>query len=266
MLQNYKINLNSQYSVRFIRFACKEFSIISYLCTVEWNIVHIDETTSTNQWLKEHGEGDMVVVADYQTAGRGCGTNTWESERGKNLLFSVLLHPVEIPAREQFRISMAVSVALCEMLSQYAGDFSIKWPNDIYWRDCKICGMLIENRVSGQLLAESIVGIGLNVNQRKFHSDAPNPVSLCQIVGREMDCDSLLTDFLRRLEAVSRYELLRSDYESKLFRRERLTEYADKTGVFQASLKGVKPDGRLLLRDGEGCDRLYAFKEVQFII
>ena len=233
---------------------------------MEWKIVHIDETTSTNQWLREYGEGDMVVVADYQTAGRGCGTNTWESERGKNLLFSVLLHPVEIPVREQFRISMAVSVALCEMLTQYAGDFSIKWPNDIYWRDRKICGILIENRVVGQLLAESIIGIGLNVNQREFHSDAPNPVSLSQIVGREVDCDSLLTDFLRRLEGVSRRELLRSDYENRLYRRGIQTEYADKTGVFRASLKGVRPDGRLLLRDGGGCDRLYAFKEVQFVI
>lgn len=233
---------------------------------MEWKIVHIDETDSTNRWLKAHGEGDMVVVADYQTAGRGCGANTWESERGKNLLFSVLLHPVEIPVREQFRISMAVSVALCEMLTQYAGDFSIKWPNDIYWRDRKICGMLIENRVTGQLLAESIVGIGLNVNQREFHSDAPNPVSLSQIVGREVDCDSLLSDFLQRFEGVSKRKLLRSDYESKLFRRGIQTEYADKTGVFQASLRGVKPDGRLLLRDGGGYDRLYAFKEVQFVI
>lgn len=231
----------------------------------EWKIVHIDETSSTNQWLKEHGEGDMVVVADYQTAGRGCGTNTWESERGKNLLFSLLLHPAEIPVREQFRISMAVSVALCEMLSQYAGDFSIKWPNDIYWRDRKICGILIENRVAGQLLAESIVGIGLNVNQREFHSDAPNPVSLCQILGHEVSRDSLLNDFLRRMESVLQRELLNSDYESKLFRRGRLTEYADKTGVFLASLKGVRPDGRLLLCDGDGRDRLYAFKEVSFI-
>ena len=231
-----------------------------------FKVTHIGETDSTNRWMKEHGEGDMVVVADYQTAGRGCGTNTWESERGRNLLFSVLLHPVETPVRQQFHISMAVAVALGEMLSQYADGFSIKWPNDIYWRDRKICGMLIENRVAGQTLSESIVGIGLNVNQREFRSNAPNPVSLCQILGHEVDRDELLADFLQRLPPAMRRSTLRHDYESMLYRRMRLTAYADRSGVFRASLQGIADDGRLLLRDDEGHDRLYAFKEVQFII
>ena len=231
-----------------------------------FKVTHIGETDSTNRWMKEHGEGDMVVVADYQTAGRGCGTNTWESERGRNLLFSVLLHPVETPVRQQFHISMAVAVALGEMLSQYADGFSIKWPNDIYWRDRKISGMLIENRVAGQTLSESIVGIGLNVNQREFRSNAPNPVSLCQILGHEVDRDELLADFLQRLLPAMRRSTLRHDYESMLYRRMRLTAYADRSGVFRASLQGIADDGRLLLRDDGGHDRLYAFKEVQFII
>ena len=232
---------------------------------MEFEVIHIEETDSTNRWLKEHGEGNMVVVADYQTAGRGCGTNQWESERGKNLLFSVLLHPVEIPARDQFRISMAVSVALCEMLSQYADGFSIKWPNDIYWNDRKICGILIENQLQGSYMRDSIIGIGLNVNQREFLSDAPNPVSLCQIVGHELGRDDLLHDFLRRLECVLQRKTLYSDYEDRLYRRRKLEEYADRTGVFRASLQGVAPDGRLMLRDDGGRNRLYAFKEVQFI-
>lgn len=232
---------------------------------MEYEVIHIEETDSTNRWLKEHGEGNMVVVADYQTAGRGCGTNRWESERGKNLLFSVLLHPVDIPARDQFRISMAVSVALCEMLSQYADGFSIKWPNDIYWNDRKICGILIENQLQGSYMRDSIIGIGLNVNQREFLSDAPNPVSLCQIVGHELGRDDLLHDFLRRLECVLQRKTLYSDYEDRLYRRRKLEEYADRTGVFQASLQGVAPDGRLMLRDDGGRNRLYAFKEVQFI-
>jgi BirA family biotin operon repressor/biotin-[acetyl-CoA-carboxylase] ligase len=232
---------------------------------MEFEVIHIEETDSTNRWLKEHGEGNMVVVADYQTAGRGCGTNQWESERGKNLLFSVLLHPVDIPARDQFRISMAVSVALCEMLSQYADGFSIKWPNDIYWNDRKICGILIENQLQGSYMRDSIIGIGLNVNQREFLSDAPNPVSLCQIVGHELGSDDLLHDFLRRLECVLQRNTLYTDYEDRLYRRRKLEEYADRTGVFRASLQGVAPDGRLMLRDDGGRNRLYAFKEVQFI-
>ena len=99
---------------------------------MEYKIIHIEETDSTNRWLKAHGEGTMVVVADYQTAGKGCGTNSWESERGKNLTFSMLIHPTDIPASQQFRITEVVSVALCEVLEQYIGDVSIKWPNDIY--------------------------------------------------------------------------------------------------------------------------------------
>ena len=123
----------------------------------------------------------MVVWAEYQTAGRGCGTNQWESERGKNLTFSILIHPKDLPATQQFHISMAISLAICEALEQYIGDVSIKWPNDIYWRNGKIGGILIENTLKGSIIMESIIGVGLNVNQRIFKSNAPNPVSMWQI-------------------------------------------------------------------------------------
>lgn len=234
---------------------------------MKWEIVNINETESTNLWLREHGEDkNLVVVADFQTAGRGCGTNTWESERGKNLLFSVLLHPMKIPAKDQFRISQMVSVALCQLLEQYVSDVSIKWPNDIYVGEKKICGILIENRLQGSVIKDSIVGIGLNVNQQEFHSDAPNPVSLCQLLGHEVDCTQLMSDFLGRLANVPTEGTLRSQYENRLFRRRKLVEYADKTGVFRASLQGVAPDGRLMLRDEKNLERTYAFKEVKFVI
>ncbi len=164
---------------------------------MDWKIIHIDETDSTNRWLREQGgEEDVVVWADYQTAGKGQGTNSWESERGKNLTFSVLLHPQDIPANKQFSISMLVSLALCEALGQHIGDLSIKWPNDIYWRNAKIAGILIEHRISGSLIRDSIIGIGLNVNQRHFLSDAPNPVSLWQICEQDTDREMLLCEFL----------------------------------------------------------------------
>lgn len=164
---------------------------------MEWEIIHIAETDSTNRWLRERGgEGDMVVVADYQTAGKGQGNNSWESERGKNLLFSVLYHPQRIPANRQFHISMAVSLAIADALGEHIGDVSIKWPNDIYWRNAKICGILIENRLLGQTIRDSIIGVGVNVNQRQFHSNAPNPVSLWQIHGHETDLELLLQSIL----------------------------------------------------------------------
>ena len=232
---------------------------------MEWKIVHIGETDSTNHWLKEHGEGEMVVVADYQTAGRGCGTNTWESERGKNLLFSALIHPKQIPASHQFHISMAVSVAISEALEQYIGDVSIKWPNDIYWRNGKICGILIEQTLKGTTIKESIIGVGLNVNQRIFRSDAPNPVSLWQITAQETDRDALLSDILSRLRQLLA-EDVRSRYMARLYRRSGFHPYTDAGGAFMARIADVRADGRLVLADDEGRERIYAFKEVQFII
>ena len=233
---------------------------------MDFRIIHIEETDSTNRWLKAHGEGTMVVVADYQTAGKGCGTNSWESERGKNLTFSMLIHPTDIPASRQFRITEIVSVALCEVLEQYIGDVSIKWPNDIYMGDKKICGVLIENRLQGNVIVDSIIGIGLNVNQTEFVSDAPNPVSLRQLLGREIDREALLHDFLETLETVSSSETTYSAYRNKLFRMGKQAVFSDETGRFEGTIQDVETDGRLLIKDLSGQARRYAFKEVQFVI
>lgn len=233
---------------------------------MEWEIVHIDETDSTNQWMKHHlSDTDFCVVADYQTAGRGCGSNTWESERGQNLLFSVLLHPLSVPASKQFHISMAVSVAISEALEQYIGDVSIKWPNDIYWRNGKICGILIEQTLKGTAIRECIVGVGLNVNQRAFHSSAPNPVSLWQISGQPTDRMLLLNDILQRLKRLMD-EDVRQRYLQRLYRRRGFHPYTDARGAFMAEIASVEDDGHLLLRDDSGRERRYAFKEVQFVM
>ncbi|MBR2777447.1 MAG: biotin--[Prevotella sp.] len=236
---------------------------------MDFKVVHIDETDSTNRWLKEQRSSDVsVVVADYQTAGKGCGSNSWESERGKNLTFSVLLHPKEIPASCQFRISEIVSVALCKVLEQYLSPLTIKWPNDIYVGDRKICGILIENRLQGSSILDSIVGIGLNVNQTAFLSDAPNPVSMKQVLGREVDREELLQLFLKELEAVYAMDIesLSADYRQSLYRRDGFYDYQDAGGMFKAKLLNVQDDGRLVLLDTDGKARYYAFKEVSFII
>ena len=233
---------------------------------MEWKIVHIDETDSTNHWLRtQGGEDDLVVWADFQTAGRGCGTNSWESERGQNLTFSILLHPQDIPASRQFHISIAISLAICEALGQQIGDLSIKWPNDIYWRNAKIAGILIENTLKGTTIKDCIIGIGLNVNQRAFRSDAPNPVSLWQIHGQTTDREQLLHDVLHSFERYL-YADIRAQYLAKLYRRKGFHPYADEGGAFMAELADVEDDGHLLLRDEAGQLRRYAFKEVSFII
>ena len=233
---------------------------------MEWKIVHIAQTNSTNQWLREQGgEEDMVVWADYQTAGRGQGSNHWESERGKNLTFSMLIHPQGIPANRQFSISMAVSLAICEALGQHIGDLSIKWPNDIYWRNGKICGILIENTLHGMMIRDSIIGVGLNVNQRTFQSDAPNPVSLWQICEYETDCELLLKGILRSFGKYLGQDV-KEQYISMLYRRRGFHPYADQQGAFMAEIVDVEDDGHLLLRDDNGLQRRYAFKEVTYII
>jgi BirA family biotin operon repressor/biotin-[acetyl-CoA-carboxylase] ligase len=239
----------------------------------EWKIIHIDETDSTNRWLKDWlvAESEMkaknylVVVTEYQTAGRGCGSNTWESERGKNLIFSVLIRPQNMPASLQFHISMAMSLAICEALGTMVGDLSIKWPNDIYWRDSKIAGMLIEHTLVGAYVKDSIIGVGLNVNQRVFHSDAPNPVSLWQISGHETDRSQLLHNILEAFEQYLLQDNIREKYLIQLYRRRDFYPYCDKNGAFMARIITVEPDGQLLLCDEEGHERRYFFKEVRFI-
>jgi len=236
---------------------------------MEFQIIHIDETDSTNRWLTTQADStpaeNKVVWADYQTAGRGCGTNRWESERGKNLLFSMLIHPIDLPANRQFHISMAVSLAICEALGQHIGALSIKWPNDIYWKNAKICGILIENTLQGGCIKDSVIGVGLNVNQRRFLSDAPNPVSLWQICGREFDREQLLHDILNALDHHL-YHDVKEQYCSLLYRRHGYHPYVDDEGAFMAEIVDVEDDGHLLLRDDSGLLRRYAFKEVQFVI
>ena len=256
-----------------------------YFCKVNWKIIHIEETDSTNRWVREKfapsklgvsseqtgsflgANSDFVVWTDYQTAGRGCGTNRWESERGQNLLFSLLIHPVDVPASQQFRITEWASVALCETLERYLPcPVEIKWPNDIYVGDRKICGMLIENTLKGSTIKDSIIGIGLDVNQRMFHSDAPNPVSMWQLTGQEFDREELLHAFLQTFDAVLTRKTASNDYRNRLYRRSGKYAFKDANGLFMAEIACVHPDGRLELCDDNGQTRLYAFKEVQYVL
>ena len=183
-------------------------------------ILRVAETTSTNSLLRELVikesllEGS-VVVADFQTAGRGQIGNVWESEAGKNLMFSTVLYPTCIPANRQFLISQIAALSVKETLDLYTDHVTVKWPNDIYWKDKKICGMLIENDLSGHNLYCSIIGIGINLNQAVFRGDAPNPVSLFQIIGKEVDREEVLDRFL---SVFYRYylSLLQEEYEDML--------------------------------------------------
>lgn len=240
-----------------------------------FDLIHLTETDSTNRYLREQDRNDDVCVwTDYQTAGRGCGTNTWESERGQNLLFSLLIHPRNVMATHQYLLleAMALSVKGVLAFTIPTGTLSIKWPNDIYWNDRKLGGTLTECGLNGQSLKWCIIGTGLNVNQQEFCSDAPNPVSLAKITGNRYDIQSLLERILSRfskylldIEAGS-YDVLQEEYMNALYRRKGYHAFRDTHGEFQAKIITVKPDGTLVLQSMLGMMRQYQFKEVQFII
>ena len=247
------------------------------LTTEKTRIIHVEETHSTNSLLREWLEQEplptgSVIVADFQTAGRGQVGNVWESERGKNLTFSLVLYPQALPVNQQFLISQIAALSVKETLDAYTEGISIKWPNDIYWQDKKICGMLIENDLSGHNLLRSIIGIGINLNQTIFRGDAPNPVSLWQIVKQEVDREVVLRQFLSRFEAYNQTllsgekALIHTRYMEALYWREGYHPYADAKGAFSARIYGIEPTGHLLLQSTDGVIRRYAFKEVSYLI
>lgn len=237
-------------------------------------IIHLSSVDSTNNYLMAYkpreDETMTVVYADEQTAGRGQGSNHWESEPGKNLTFSVLVHPTMVPVMRQFLLSEAGALALWDVLGQYLGadDVKMKWPNDIYWKDKKISGTLIETRLGGGHVKDCVYGIGIDVNQEKFVSDAPNPVSMKQILGNDVDLKELLNkiidSFKKYYAAIENgeYAAISELYHSGLYRAHGFHRYKDKDGEFEAAIVEVEDSGNLILRDREGCIRSYAFKEV----
>ncbi len=244
---------------------------------INYTQIHLTETASTNTYIQELDaaknlpEG-TIVYTDTQSSGRGQRGNHWESEPYKNLTFSLLLRPIHIPANEQFILSQIASLAIVDLLNRYAPGFSIKWPNDIYWEDKKIAGMLIENSLSGNTLSRSIIGIGLNVNQEIFISDAPNPISLYQITGHTQLVETILDQFIesfrpRYLETFSgSTQRIREEYFASLYRNDGQYPFDCNGEVFYASIIDVEPDGHLRLVTESGEERRFAFKEVSFLL
>lgn len=240
-------------------------------------LIHINETDSTNSYLqvvcdKQEVEEFTTVLSDYQSAGRGQRGNSWESDKGKNLLFSFVLFPDFLEAKRQFLLSQIISLAIKEELDVYTDAISIKWPNDIYWKEKKICGMLIENNLTGKYISQSIAGIGININQHVFFSPAPNPVSLEQITGKVYDRIEFLARVMQRIKAYylllqqEKHDLIASRYQNSLFRKEGKHWYKDTNGEFRAEILGIEPEGTFILKDEEGRERKYMFKEVEHLL
>lgn len=244
------------------------------------HLIEKESLGSTNNTLAEllrmvpDMEEGTVVRAIEQTAGKGQPGNHWESEPKKNITMSLLLRPDFLSIVDHFFISIAVSLGITDyLINKGVNGVCIKWPNDIYVDNKKICGILIENTIIGHTIDSSIVGVGLNINQEKFLSDAPNPISLTNITNETYDLPTevnlLCNALLRRYAMLANGNLegLREEYIARLYRFNQMADYKLPTTdtIFKAKIIDVAPEGRLIMECDNGKIMKFAFKEVVFV-
>ena len=250
-----------------------------------FRMIELEEVDSTNNFLRHldtlSDHRMTLVTTEFQTAGRGADTNHWESAKGENLLMSLRVMPSNLPVHRMFALSETTALAIVDTLDaillstppKEGRGVSVKWPNDIYYGDSKVAGVLIENDLQGALVLRSIIGIGININQRRFLSDAPNPRSLADIIGHDIERRLVLEKFLDHFTyyfgqiengRTDALDTLHERYIKHLYRRGEEHLYSDKDGAFRATLVDVESTGHLILRDTKGNQRRYAFKEVKY--
>ena len=242
---------------------------------------NIDSTNSYLQNLLDKGEdvADNVVVTDFQTSGKGQGKNVWQSEDGKNLLFSIALDMSFLKAEDQFLLTQMVSVAMIDVLKKYLPEESlfIKWPNDIYFNDKKIAGILIKNEIKGMMLGTSIIGIGLNVNQTYFDKSLPNPISMKMITGKDYDLEEVLmevaksqsrrvAELQRQQSTVNSQQLIANSYINHLYRYNQWAFYEHEGEVKEMMITGYDRFGRLILKEKNDREVVCDLKEILFKI
>ncbi len=243
-------------------------------------VLHFRSLDSTNnrakELLKTHPVQEGTIIKTHeQKSGRGYSGNFWESEPGKNITISCILKPLFLPPQFQFRLTMIMSIAVREAVEFFLKDHpckvQIKWPNDIYVDNRKIAGILIENNIMADKIREAICGVGLNINQMRFVSDAPNPVSLKMITGNNYSLDEVLD--LMREKFNFWYNTLKSEelsminesYHSSLYRLGELASYENNGIAFKGMITGTDPYGRLLITDTGNRHLSFDFKEVVFL-
>ena len=239
--------------------------------------VHLEKIDSTNAYLQRiQTETDIrnwVVSADEQTAGKGMGSNGWESEVGKNLTFSLALDMGFLPAERQFMLSKAVPLGIIEVLDEIlpTEKLRIKWPNDIYYERHKLAGILINSTIKSNMMDVSIIGIGLNVNQMKFKDWPTHPISLKQITGKKYDLQPLMEQIVESI--YNKVEILKADptdierdYLKRLFRYRTWADYEVGGKVLRLFMTGIDAFGRLMMIDEENNSYCFDIKEVKFII
>ena len=240
---------------------------------INYKIEHIQEVSSTNTYLKEltkqtQLDEGTVILADFQTSGKGRGSSRWVSDRSENLTFSVLLKP-DIKAFCHFSLVEFVSLSIVDMLKLYGIHSKIKWPNDIYIEDRKIAGILIENVLVESTIHSSIVGIGLNINQEIFPDDIPNPVSMRLILKKPVTRDEVFTKLLEQFRnrydqlKLGNFDLLHNEYCNYTYCLGQKIRYNKSGKLLKGKLLKISKNGELFIEDIKGELTGYLFDEIQ---
>ena len=242
------------------------------------HLIHLEETSSTNSYLLESlkqrplPEG-AVVRSDNQKAGRGQAGSRWESDPNKNLLLSFLFYPSFISPQDIFLVNQSFSLGILDFARHHLPDpVTIKWPNDIYWKDQKVAGLLIENSIGTSGLSFSILGVGINVNQKVFSSYLANPTSFINITGKSFDLDELFNSLCSFLEA--RYlqlkrdgrEGISEDYSASLFGLGVKQLFESKGETFLGRIVDVDKNGKLIVTAETGDAKVFDLKDIKYPI
>lgn len=242
-----------------------------------YKIINIRKTSSTNLYAKDliqsRSVDDFTVIkADFQSQGKGHGSNRWESNAGENLTFSIVTFPDYLEASQQFYLSKAVSVGICDCLKESGLEASIKWPNDIYLGKKKLAGMLIENSLKGNKIEHTIIGLGFNLNQTAFSRKLPNPVSVAIATGKQQNheewLNNLLANISRQLQLLKAGELNQLDrsYEKHLFQIEQWASYKTNKEHFEGKITGVDEFGQLCVETRQKGILHFDFKEITYCL
>ena len=241
------------------------------------NLVTIKEVDSTNTFLKTLLSNSKplpegtVIMAESQYAGRGQQQNKWHSEPGKNLTFSILLNPSFLAITNQFDLNRVVSLGVFDALKPYLGEkLKIKWPNDIYYEDRKLGGILIETHVQGSQIKNAIIGIGLNINQENFDPGAGNAVSLKQILHRDYDLRTILSEICGSIEAyylnlkAGKFLFIRNTYLERLYWLNQVKRFRAGDLIFEGIIRDVKTEGLLVVESNQGLQE-FNLKQIEFL-
>ena len=241
-------------------------------------LIKLDAIASTNGYLKQLAqERDLqdftVVKCDHQTQGRGQKGNIWVTDRGKNLTVSILKKFDSFDVGRSFGLNCSVSLAIYDVLNELLlPEVKVKWPNDIMSGNKKLCGILIENSLSGSQIKQSIIGIGLNVNQTYF-KDQPKATSMKLESSKTYDLEELLEKIVNRLQLLmvgpfmNDFALLRQRYEAVMFRKDTKANYALADGTkFSGTIRGIEESGKLSIEKVDGQLVRFNFKEVKYLL